>query len=139
MSQKHFFGLNYTLANEDSSFEHSLLKPGMNHICSIAGSGGRVIPLLMATPKRLTSCDVSQDQLYLTELRIESIRNLDHLEYLQFWSYPSFSCSAELRKTLFQKIAFPLLGPELQVLSLEAREYFIRFFEMTDWSTILYA
>lgn len=137
MSQSHFFGLNYTLANEDSHFEYSVLKSNLNHVLSIAGSGGRIIPLLARSPRILTCVDLSQEQLFLTELRIESIRHLSHTEYLQFWGFPTSMQEEEKVRDLFYVKRKPLFLL-IRSLSPAARSYFQNLFEKQKWKRILY-
>ena len=43
---------------------------------AVAGSGGRVLPLLARRPRRLTCVDICRPQLFLTELRVEALRAL---------------------------------------------------------------
>jgi S-adenosylmethionine-diacylglycerol 3-amino-3-carboxypropyl transferase len=83
----YFDKLNYTLSNEDTRIEFELLKPGARHVFSIAGSGARVLPLIARNPEELTVVDVSENQLYLTELRLAAARHLSHPEYLYFMGY----------------------------------------------------
>lgn len=129
MSENFFSGLNYTLANEDSSFEMSLLKPSMGHIVSVAGSGARVLPLFFGAPRHMTVVDISPEQLLLTELRIESCRALSLEEYLVFWGYPPAQDQPRQRRELFSKIQ----------VSDECKRFFISVFEKRSWSSILYS
>ncbi|MFL5814813.1 MAG: DUF3419 family protein [Bdellovibrionia bacterium] len=129
MSQAYFTrALNYTLANEDTAMELAMLQEGLGHILSVAGSGGRVLPLLSKKPKRLTCVDVSQEQLYLTELRIESARALTHAEFLAFWGYPPRSATPGERKDLYSKIK----------LSKEADTFISGLFSSQTWQSVLY-
>lgn len=129
MSLKYFkSGLNYTLANEDTALELAILPDHVGHIVSVAGSGGRALPLLSKRPKLLTCVDVSQSQLYLTELRIESVRALSHAEFLAFWGYPPVSARAEERQRLFNKIS----------LSAAASGFLKAVFDSKKWESILY-
>jgi S-adenosylmethionine-diacylglycerol 3-amino-3-carboxypropyl transferase len=82
-----FSGLNYSLANEDSSVERQILPSGARRVVAIAGSGARVVPLAARAPERLTCLDVSADQLALTELRVAATRELSRAEYLRFMGY----------------------------------------------------
>src|SRR4051794_7586327 len=84
----YFDALNYTLANEDTAVEHAALRDGEDLVVSVAGSGARVLPLLARSPRELVCVDVSPAQLMLTELRVESVRALDHASFLGFWGYP---------------------------------------------------
>ncbi|NBW81737.1 DUF3419 family protein, partial [bacterium] len=76
MSSAYFNTLNYSLANEDTALELGILPEQRRHVLSVAGSGARVLPLFAKSPQRLTCVDLSQEQLFLTELRIESARVL---------------------------------------------------------------
>ncbi|MCM2281509.1 MAG: BtaA family protein, partial [Bdellovibrionaceae bacterium] len=84
----HYFDdLNYTLSNEDTRIEHGLLKKGADHVFSIAGSGARVLPLIAKHPKNLNVIDMSQEQLYLNELRLAAAQELTYEEFLFFIGY----------------------------------------------------
>lgn len=129
----HYFTrhLNYTLANEDTALELGLLSEDSRHVLSVAGSGGRVLPLLAKNPRRVTCVDLSQEQLCLTELRMESTRALDHEEFLSFWGYPSVSRPAATpaeREMLFRKIR----------LSKPAHEFLESMFKQKEWRSVLY-
>jgi S-adenosylmethionine-diacylglycerol 3-amino-3-carboxypropyl transferase len=129
MSREYFTrALNYTLANEDTSMELAMLEENPGHILSVAGSGGRVLPLLAKKPKQVTCVDVSREQLYLTELRIESARALSYEEFLAFWGYPPRSAEPEERRELFSKIR----------LSKDAATFLNGLFEAQEWKSILY-
>lgn len=129
MSKTYFNRLNYTLANEDTRFEMDLLPTGVSHLVSVAGSGGRVLPLLAKHPKKVTCVDLSQEQLYLTELRFESVKALTHAQFLAFWGYPPSPAEPETRKKLFNKIR----------LQPAAKGFFLEYFEHHAWESILYA
>lgn len=105
---KYFTGLNYSLANEDSWVEYHLARDYSQLVFSISGSGSRVIPLLARNPQRLVIGDLSQDQLYLAELRIEAIRTLSYPEFLYFLGYRgALSTPAgteDSRTELFEKL-----------------------------------
>ncbi|HHF7367137.1 TPA: DUF3419 family protein [Legionella bozemanae] len=130
MGQAHFNGLVYTLANEDSVVESELLPDHTERVIAIAGSGSRIIPLLTKSPQELICVDLSLEQLYLTELRIESVRHLNHNEFIQFLGYPTASSSTQSREDLFKKII--TLRPETQ-------EYFLNVFGNSNWSPLLYS
>ncbi len=126
----HYFtsNLNYTLANEDTALELALLSEGVSHVFSVAGSGARCLPLLAKKPKLLTCVDVSREQLFLTELRVESVRALTHDEYLSFWGYPPRAASPEERREIFSRVR----------LSSEAADFLKQLFESREWESILY-
>ncbi len=128
MSNSYFTKLNYTLANEDTNFELKILPENPSHIFSVAGSGGRVLPLLAKNPTLVTCVDVSQEQLYLTEMRMESVRALNYEDFLAFWGYPPRSATSEERRDLFQKIK----------LTQPAKEYLTKLFNSKKWDSILY-
>lgn len=106
MSEQFFSGLNYTLANEDSGFEMSILRPKLGHVLSVAGSGARVLPLFASMPKQVSCVDLSKEQLLLTELRIESCKTLTFEDYLSFWGYPPSMEDTRRRRELFQSCTF---------------------------------
>lgn len=128
--QKYFNTLNYTLANEDTSLEYGILPHGSNHVVSVAGSGSRILPLLAKAPRQLTCIDVSESQLYLTELRILSVCELSHTEFLAFWGYPPKEQTAKERERAFRFIQ--------QKLSPKALEYLENYFIYNKWKSILY-
>lgn len=128
MSKNYFDQLNYVLGNEDNSIEFGILNEGTPHVLAAAGSGTRVIPLLAKSPRLLTCVDISKEQLFLTELRIETLRSLDYSQYLDFWGYPPALLSSEKRKQLFLSLN----------LSEGAHEYLNIFFEQINWGSILY-
>ncbi|MDW8189489.1 MAG: DUF3419 family protein [Pseudobdellovibrionaceae bacterium] len=84
---EYFSGLNYSLANEDTFIEYQLMNNKTNHVLSVAGSGARVLPLLAKNPKKITVIDVSQEQLFLTELRYQAAKHLTYEEFLFFFGY----------------------------------------------------
>ncbi len=85
-----FFGnwLTYSLGNEDTSIEMRLLPEASDHVLAVAGSGGRIIPLLAQHPRRITCVDVSQPQLLLTEIRLAALRALTLEEYRAAFGFP---------------------------------------------------
>lgn len=124
----YFNSLNYTLGNEDTSLELALLPENAGHVFAIAGSGGRVLPLLAKYPKQVTCVDVVIEQLYLTELRIESARALEHQEFLGFWGYPPTEITPKNRRALFHKIK----------LSKLVNDFWLSSFESHQWESVLY-
>src|SRR3954465_15129773 len=114
MKSAYFNKLNYTLANEDTPMEYGILPEHQMHVMSVAGSGGRILPLLAKYPKIVTCVDVSQEQIYLCEMRFESLRVLSHSEFLAFWGYPPSLAKPKERKELFERLK----------LSQPAREFF---------------
>lgn len=128
MKGNYFSNLNYTLGNEDSSLEFQLLPKNTNHVFAIAGAGGRILPLFAKYPKNVTCIDVSESQLYLTELRIESMRVFKYSNYLSFWGYPPLKISSEDRKRMFQQIH----------LSKNAKAFNTMLFERYNWESVLY-
>lgn len=128
MKKGYFDDLNYTLGNEDSSFEYNLLPKNTKHVLAIAGSGSRILPLLAKHPKQLTCIDTSSQQLYLTELRIETLRTLEYDEFLAFWGYPPQSLSPEDRKKVFHKLK----------LSRASHKFINNLFEENNWESLLY-
>ena len=128
MSSSYFNTLNYTLANEDSALEMNVLAMNQHHVLAVAGSGARVLPLFAKSPESLTCVDLSKEQLLLTELRIESARQLSREEYLCFWGYPPQFSNPNFRKQVFSELN----------LSHECKVFFEQVFEHLGWASVLY-
>lgn len=128
MERNYFDNLNYTLGNEDSSLEFNLLSQNTKHVLAVAGSGSRILPLLAKSPKKITCIDTSSKQLYLTELRIETLRSLEYEEFLAFWGYPPHFLTPEARKKVFQSLN----------LSDTAHRFLSDIFKKNKWQTLLY-
>ncbi|MBK7891262.1 MAG: DUF3419 family protein [Bdellovibrionales bacterium] len=113
MSEQYFHNLNYTLSNEDTRVEHSLLKPNASSVFTIGGSGSRVLPLIARNPKQMHVVDLSTEQLALIELRHAAARCLSRDEFLFFMGYrgglPNDSSLDDSRFDLFHKLD---LSPE---------------------------
>jgi S-adenosylmethionine-diacylglycerol 3-amino-3-carboxypropyl transferase len=128
LSVTYFNNLNYTLANEDTSLEIGILPESASHIVTVAGSGGRAVPLLAKRPHKLSCVDLSREQLLLTELRIEALRALSHADYLRFWGYPPRPAEPDERRRLFGSIR----------LSADAVALLEQLFDSVGWESILY-
>jgi S-adenosylmethionine-diacylglycerol 3-amino-3-carboxypropyl transferase len=131
MAEKYFKSLNYSLANEDTWPEVRLMRKWHpKKILSVAGSGGRSLPLLTASPSELHVIDLSEQQLWLGSLREETIRKCIHEDFLLFWGYPPYDGVAYNRR---RREIFLTLS-----LSSEADKYFTTLFESVSWNSILY-
>jgi len=128
MSSSYFRDLNYSLGDEDSSVEYQLLEDGLDHVVGIAGSGGRMLPLLARYPKKMTLVDILDEQLYLTELRHQAMMCFNFTQYRSFLGYPPIVLSAEERQKMFY----------LLPLSLPAQTYLSKVFCKAGWSEIIY-
>lgn len=132
MVKKYFDSqLNYTLGNEDTSFDVKLvdiLKP--KSIFSIAGCGSRALPLINQDLEKMTVMDFSRPQLLLTELRESTYRSLSYKDWLIFWGfapYANYDYKFE-RKKIFETLD----------ISEGVKDFFIPVFEHYDWESILY-
>lgn len=125
-SKSYFKTLNYTLTNEDSEIEWSILPENTDYVLTIAGSGSRVIPLLAKNPKNICCVDLSKEQLLLTEFRIEALRMLDYEEYLKLLGY--LSTSQNERKGLFNKLD----------IRIELKNFMIQIYTNNHWRGIIY-
>jgi S-adenosylmethionine-diacylglycerol 3-amino-3-carboxypropyl transferase len=105
---EYFTGLNYSLANEDTWVEHSMAPEKGRSTLVVAGSGSRVLPLLARNPDRLEIVDLSDAQLFLSELRIAAVRELEHPEFLYFMGYrggiADGTLGADDRLRLFERL-----------------------------------
>ena len=123
----YFNALNYTLANEDTGVEWALLPSFCDHVVAVAGSGARVLPLLSKGQGQLTVVDMSKEQLFLCELRIEAARALSYQDFIKFLGYED--CSPHERRRIFKGLS----------LSDSARAFFYDYFEATGYESLLYA
>src|SRR3990167_8661273 len=104
MPKTYFDSLNYTLGNEDPTLELSIMPKNIDHVFAVAGSGSRVTPLFSKSPSYVTCVDSSIEQLSLAELRIASVKGLDHMKFLGFWGYPFENMSAKERSGIFERL-----------------------------------
>ena len=77
-----FNQLNFTIGNEDNRFEQYILPEKLTHAVCTAGSGVGPMVVLSRGPAFLSCVDISEPQLYLTELRIESARKLSYEDFV---------------------------------------------------------
>ena len=124
----YFTELNYSLGDEDSAVEHRLLPGGARRVAAVAGSGGRILPLLAKSPQRLRCFDVVEEQLHLTRLRVESARALELDEFAAFWGYPPAPMTPRERKDCFRGLALPA----------QAAAMLSSLFERHGWTEIIY-
>lgn len=127
MENKYFQHLNYTLGNEDTTFEATLLPKETKVIYTIAGSGSRVAPLALHNVEEIVYIDLSESQLLLTELRLESIKQLSHSDYCSLFGFTK--TTLEKRKTIFESLQ----------LNLENKEKMRLMFESFKWDSILFS
>ncbi len=131
MSKTYFSKLNYTLANEDTSLEYSMvkaLKP--KRVLAVCGSGGRSLPLLGGAQDELVCADLSNQQLLLARLRVATIKRLGWQEFLLFWGFPPYHEKENrgVRKEMFDSLD----------LDSETKAYFTALFEEKDFEGLLY-
>ena len=128
MSKEYFNSLNYTIGNEDTSLELAVMPENARHVFAVAGSGSRIIPLLSKHPQHITCVDSSLEQLSLAELRVTSLKTLDHQSFLAFWGYPAYSMTSSKRRSIFE---------DLEISDL-ARKSTSLLFRKHDWGPPLY-
>lgn len=131
MSETYFSDLNYSLANEDTRLELEICrqkKPGA--ILSICGSGGRFLPLLAAGPKTITAVDLAPQQLWLAELRQETILHFDFQSFLLFWGFPPYSETENRarREELYRSLR----------LTPDCEKYFDELFSRNQFKGLIY-
>lgn len=131
MAQKYFNSLNYTLGNEDTTLEVSMIEKLVpQKIFSVCGSGGRSIPLVHKDATQIALCDLSKYQLMLAELRYASYSAFSHEDFLIFWGYCPFG---EVDYSLKRKELFQSLN-----LKVETREFFYELFSELNFNSLLY-
>ncbi len=132
-SEKYFNSLNYSLGNEDTRLEVQLceeLRP--KNIFSIAGCGSRCLPLLSCYPENLVCADISDDQLHLGRLRLETLRNFSHQDFLIFWGFPPYS---EYDYTKRRRELFKSLQDQLDSKTFNTFDF---LFSANNWNSLLY-
>lgn len=120
--------LNYSLGDEDTNLEYQILAEECSHVVSVAGSGGRVLPLLAKNPKQMTCIDISKLQLCLTELRIIALKQLDYDDFLGFLGYPPFCYTNDKREKIFSYLK----------LSEKTKLTLNEYFQKNKWVPIIY-
>ena len=99
--QNYFQSLNYTMANEDTTLEFELArKLNSKKILTVGGSGSRALPFLALPLEALSIVDVSADQLMLIELKLLTIKQLEHQDAVLFWT----SEETRVREEIFNKL-----------------------------------
>lgn len=99
----YFEGLNYGLANEDTTIEFNLMPENAQSVFTVCGSGSRVIPLLAKNPKELHVVDLSPVQIALLRLRLAAIKNLSYEEFLFLLGYKK-ELGLKKRSELLQRL-----------------------------------
>ena len=128
---EYFYDLNYSLANEDTAFERSIVLKNMpSKILSVCGSGSRCFPLLHSKAKELHIVDLSIQQLHLARLREQTIKKLGHGEFLKFWGYAPYTVN---QNCTWRREVFDVFK-----LDHDARKYLTSLFEKLNWSSPLY-
>lgn len=128
MSKQYFSNLTYSIGDEDNNVEFQVLPVNRNHIVSVCGSGTRIIPFLSKNPKKITCVDISQEQLDLTYLRIEAIKQLDYQSYLAFLGYPPMNINKVERKQIFDSL----------IIENDIRIRLQKLLTINDWKEIIY-
>jgi S-adenosylmethionine-diacylglycerol 3-amino-3-carboxypropyl transferase len=128
MNDKYFSNLTYSIGDEDNNIEFQILPINRNHIVSVCGSGTRIVPLLSKNPRKITCVDISQEQLDLTALRIEAVRQLDYQTFISFLGYSPTNITTSERKSIF----------ELLALETDLKKRLVHLFETNKWKPVIY-
>lgn len=124
---RYFKALNYTLGDEDTRLELALLPERARQVVAIAGSGGRILPLLAKRPQRLACVDILPQQLSLLRLRLALLGTHDHATFLEFLGYREGMTPAQ-RRGLFDDLR----------LGVADREFLAGAFGAIGWGRIVY-
>lgn len=103
----YFRGLAYSLGDEDSRIERDILPYNAGRVLTVAGSGGRVIPLLARAPEVLEAVDISPEQIAFTRFRLAALSALDVEEYTHLLGYGPKPLVGEPRRKLIAALPFP--------------------------------
>jgi S-adenosylmethionine-diacylglycerol 3-amino-3-carboxypropyl transferase len=131
MSDVYFNALNYSMGNEDTSFDYYVSNSvKAKNIISVCGSGSRALPLINDSVESLHIVDLAPQQLAIAKLREQIIKTCDYNEFLGFWGYATSQPNMEVkkRKELFLNCDLPK----------EDRDYLKHTFEKNNWESILY-
>jgi S-adenosylmethionine-diacylglycerol 3-amino-3-carboxypropyl transferase len=120
--------LRYTFSNEDTKTELTVIPCTGANILSIAGSGARVIPLFLKKPRKIICIDISIEQLYLTEMRVAAIKQLEYNDYLMFLGYVEPQREGQ-RQHLFESLAF----------SDNAKNFMRSYFKSIQWGNLIFS
>ncbi|RON59875.1 DUF3419 family protein [Pseudomonas fluorescens] len=102
----YFERLNYALGDEDAALEYAILPKRAGHVVGVAGSGGRLLPLLARKPARMTCTDISAPQLAFTRLRFALLKQTDHESFMDFMGYRTGTLTTR-RQAIFQHLDLP--------------------------------
>ena len=100
----------------------------IRHVFAVAGSGSRIIPLLSKSPQYITCVDSSPEQLSFAELRVASLKALDHQKFLAFWGFLSHPMPPSKRRAIFEDLE----------ISDSARKIMDLLFRKHGWEPLLY-
>jgi S-adenosylmethionine-diacylglycerol 3-amino-3-carboxypropyl transferase len=101
LDSRYFTSLNYSLGDEDPWLDQEILPLHCGHSITVAGSGTRVLAMLVKRPRILTCVDVLEEQLALTALRLAALRTLDLPTFRAFLGYPPHSQTPAERRQCF--------------------------------------
>ncbi|MFJ2487049.1 DUF3419 family protein [Pseudomonas sp. NPDC087639] len=123
----YFQRLNYALGDEDTALEYAILPKHARHVVGIAGSGGRLLPLLARSPARMTCTDISAPQLAFTRLRFALLEQTDHASFMAFMGYRTDS-STKRRQSIFRHLDLPQAD----------RHWLTELFQSRHWQAPIY-
>jgi S-adenosylmethionine-diacylglycerol 3-amino-3-carboxypropyl transferase len=120
-SQVQLFKLIFTLSWEDPESDYTALKIAQgDRIMTITSGGCNTLSFLLHDPLEVFAVDINPSQSYLLELKIVSMKNLNHEEYLEFLGL----------KESNNKI--PYYNSFKKYLSIEAKEFWDRNIHIID-------
>lgn len=123
----YFERLNYALGDEDAALEYAILPKRAGHVVGVAGSGGRLLPLLARKPARMTCADISAPQLAFTRLRFALLKQTDHESFMDFMGYRTGTLTTR-RQAIFQHLDLPR----------EDRRWLADLFQARRWQAPIY-
>lgn len=123
----YFQQLNYALGDEDTALEYAILPARARHVIGVAGSGGRLLPLLARSPTRMTCTDISAPQLAFTRLRFALLEQTDHEAFMDFMGYRA-GTQVSRRQSILQQLDVPRAD----------RRWLAEFFQARQWQGPIY-
>ena len=97
--------ISYSMCWEDPLVLNKALRvKKSDKVLSIVSGGENIFALLLKNPKQIIGIDLKKEQIYLTKLKIEAMKNLNYEEFVRFLgfkdSHSRISVYHELKKDL---------------------------------------
>ena len=80
--------ISYSMCWEDPLVLNKALRvKKSDKVLSIVSGGENIFALLLKNPKQIIGIDLKKEQIYLTKLKIEAMKNLNYEEFVRFLGF----------------------------------------------------